>query len=83
MADIELENWMPMPPNMGPPFPKFLNVFWPWYEEGEPPPTTTPPLDYSCPYGPEAFETLEELISHVATVHPDEPPISQIEINWE
>lgn len=32
MNDLELENWMPMPPDMGPPLPKFLDIFWPWYE---------------------------------------------------
>ncbi len=28
----KLEEWLPMPPDMGPPLPEFLNIYWPWYE---------------------------------------------------
>jgi len=27
----ELEDWMPMPPDQGPPLPKHLGIYWPWY----------------------------------------------------
>jgi hypothetical protein len=30
------EEWQPMPINMGPPLPKFLGIYWPWYEEAIP-----------------------------------------------
>ncbi len=23
-------DWLPMPPNLGPPFPRFLGLYWPW-----------------------------------------------------
>ncbi|MBA7639598.1 hypothetical protein ES703_47257 [subsurface metagenome] len=29
----ELEDWMPMPPDMGPPLPRWLVLYWPWYEK--------------------------------------------------
>lgn len=28
----ELEEWYPMEPTMGPPLPRWLNIFWPWYK---------------------------------------------------
>lgn len=34
--DFEIENWMPMPPEMGPPLPRWLVIYWPWYEEKPP-----------------------------------------------
>lgn len=34
--DFKLENWIPMPPNMGPPLPHWLVIYWPWYEEKPP-----------------------------------------------
>lgn len=37
MNDFELEDWLPMPPDMGPPLPRFLGIRWPWYK---------PPLVY-------------------------------------
>lgn len=36
MDNIELEDFMPMPPNMGPPLPRFLVIYWPWYKEAPP-----------------------------------------------
>ncbi|GAH05506.1 unnamed protein product, partial [marine sediment metagenome] len=24
--------WMPMPPDMGPPLPRYLGIYWPWYK---------------------------------------------------
>ena len=83
----ELEEWAPMPPNMGPPLPKFLNIYWPWYKEEvpipPPPPPPPLPLKYSCPYCDQTFDTLQELIAHGAQAHPDQPPIGEIAINWE
>ncbi|GAI18770.1 unnamed protein product, partial [marine sediment metagenome] len=26
----ELEDWMPMPPELGPPLPRYLGIYWPW-----------------------------------------------------
>jgi len=28
-------DWLPQPPWLGPPLPKFLNVLWPWLQSGE------------------------------------------------
>ena len=27
----ELEEWLPMPPELGPPLPRYLGIYWPWY----------------------------------------------------
>lgn len=35
MAELNLENWTPMSPLKGPPLPRFLGIYWPWYKEGE------------------------------------------------
>jgi len=45
---------------------------------------TTPqaPLGYQCPYCSATFATLDELVSHVASEHPDKPPIQPIDIIW-
>ena len=42
MNDFELENWFPMDPVKGPPLPRFLNIHWPWYKQGEEPPPEPP-----------------------------------------
>jgi len=42
MAELTLEDWIPMSPLKGPPLPNFLNIYWPWYKE-ELPPEEQPP----------------------------------------
>jgi len=80
----EFQDWLPMSPIEGPPFPRFLGIKWPWYKEGAPTPPPPPePLKYSCPYCDLSFDTLAELIAHGAQGHPDKPPIGEIDINWE
>ena len=82
MAEIlghELKDWLPQEPWQGPPLPEFLNIYWPWYKEEEVPPTGA----YGCPYCDQSFDTLKELIDHVAAAHPDEPPLGEIEITWK
>ncbi len=64
MDNFELENLFPMPPNMGPPFPRFLQIFWPWYKEAGP-----PPGGYTCPYCGQTFSTYDELVSHIQSEH--------------
>lgn len=32
----ELEDWLPQEPAKGPPLPRFLQIFWPWYKEKPP-----------------------------------------------
>ncbi len=78
LPELELEGWMPMEPSKGPPLPRFLQIFWPWYKE-------EPPLVgvYSCPYCDDSFNTIPELADHVKEAHPDKPPIGEIEITWE
>jgi len=34
--NFEIEGLLPMPPNMGPPLPRFLVIYWPWYKEKPP-----------------------------------------------
>ena len=36
MTNFKLEDFMPMPSDMGPPLPRFLLIYWPWYEEKPP-----------------------------------------------
>jgi len=31
LEEFELEDWMPMPPDMGPPLPRHLGIYWPWH----------------------------------------------------
>jgi len=82
LLGYELEEWAPMPPDQGPPLPRFLNILWPWYKE-ELPPEEPPAGAYECPYCDDSFDTLKELIDHVAEAHPDQPPLQEIEIQWE
>lgn len=30
--NLELEDWMPMGSDKGPPLPRFLGIYWPWYK---------------------------------------------------
>ncbi len=30
------ERWLPMPPDEGPPLPKLLGIYWPWYKAPTP-----------------------------------------------
>lgn len=30
--NFEMANWLPMEPSLGPPLPRLLNIFWPWYK---------------------------------------------------
>lgn len=78
---ISIEDWMPMEPSKGPPLPRFLGILWPWYEEEEEKPPAVGA--YSCPYCDQSFDTIPELAEHVATAHPDKPPIGEIAIEWE
>ena len=36
MTEFNFEDLLPMPPDMGPPLPRFLVIYWPWYEEKPP-----------------------------------------------
>lgn len=62
-----LEEWEPMSPDKGPPLPKFLGIYWPWYKPAVPP-------IYACPICGEQFSTQAELLAHIASAHPGEPP---------
>ena len=33
MDEFKLEDWFPMSPLKGPPLPRFLGIYWPWYKE--------------------------------------------------
>lgn len=70
MINLELENWMPMSPLEGPPLPKSMGVYWPWYKAPAPPEA---PI-YACPYCGAEFSTEAELLAHIVTAHPAEPP---------
>ena len=38
MNNFEIENWFPMEPAKGPPLPRFLSIYWPWYKPLPEPP---------------------------------------------
>jgi len=38
--------------------------------------------EFLCPYCNQSFATLDELVNHVATDHPDQPPIQPIDVIW-
>jgi hypothetical protein len=44
--------------------------------------TPQPQGDFACPYCTQRFNTLDELVNHVAIAHPDQPPIQPIDIGW-
>lgn len=31
-TEFKLEDWLPQEPNQGPPLPRLLGIFWPWYK---------------------------------------------------
>ena len=82
MAELKLEDWLPMSLMMGPPLPAFLKIYWPWYKKEEVPPEVPPTGAYGCPYCEQSFDTLKELIDHVASAHKDKPPLGEIDIQW-
>jgi len=81
MTEFNIEDLLPMSPNMGPPLPRFLGILWPWAEEK--PEEEPEELAHRCPYCTESFASLDELIDHVSEKHPDKPPLKRIEIQWE
>lgn len=60
--------WLPMPPNLGPPLPRSMQVYWPWVKA----PTVAPV--YACPYCSAEFATQGELYEHIRTAHAGQPP---------
>lgn len=48
------EEWEPMPPNQGPPFPEWLGIYWPWYKQpvGPVPPVASFTVDHTSGYAP-------------------------------
>jgi len=43
MDNLALEDWQPMPPEMGPPLPRSIGIYWPWYKVAVPPLEVVPP----------------------------------------
>jgi len=70
IPEFTTENWLPMEPYKGPPLPRFLDIYWPWYKPKPP----LPPI-YTCPYCEAQFSTEEELLNHIAAEHPEQPPV--------
>jgi len=31
VTEFSIEDWLPMPPDMGPPLPRYLGIYWPFY----------------------------------------------------
>ena len=68
------EEWYPMPPNMGPPLPRSMQVYWPWVKRPPAPPEKVP--IYACPYCEAEFVTEIELYAHIREAHPAQPPVT-------
>jgi hypothetical protein len=64
-----IEEWFPMEPTLGPPLPKWLEIYWPWYKGVAP-----PPVVFTCPYCGATFATEAEMNYHIQTQHAA-PPI--------
>ena len=85
-TEFDIEQWLPMMPNEGPPFPRIFGINWPWYSEEQEP--TPPPnggdeiLLHYCPYCEKSFATAQDLADHVKVEHPDQPPMEVIHIEW-
>lgn len=71
MNNLIPEEWLPRMPNQGPPLPRSMGVYWPWYTPPEVPPEA--PI-YACPYCTAEFATEAELFAHIASAHPAQPP---------
>lgn len=71
LLGIKIEDWMPMMPNQGPPLPKSIGIYWPWYKPPEVPPEA--PI-YACPYCSAEFSTQAELYAHIVKAHAGQPP---------
>lgn len=50
IPEFTIENWMPMEPAKGPPLPRFLGIYWPWYRPELPP--VAPPEEEPPPIPP-------------------------------
>ena len=75
----------PMPPDMGPPLPAVLGIYWPWYK-----PAQIVAADYTCPYDGKTFSTADygtaeaailALKAYVAQNFPNELQVASI--NWQ
>ena len=71
MNNLIPEEWLPMEPQKGPPLPKSLQIYWPWYKPPEVPPEA--PI-YACPYCTAEFATEAELFAHIIKDHAGQPP---------
>jgi len=58
------------------------NCQWVLIEQNSPTCGYVPAGLFHCPYCDESFDTLSELVAHVAAVHPDKPPIQEVDITW-
>lgn len=68
--NFELEDWLPMEPQKGPPLPRRFQIFWPWYE------AEAPPEGFKCPFCGATFATQEELNQHIREEHRIPIPIT-------
>lgn len=79
----EVVDWFPMEPQKGPPLPRFLELYWPWYKPSvpTPPPGTTPvePAPAPMPPGmtPEQQEIYEQFLENWETIKASPLPTFQ------
>ena len=46
------------------------------------PPVPPAPTGYGCPYCTSIFDSMGELVTHIAEAHPDEPPFVEVDMEW-
>lgn len=61
----QFEDWLPMLPEMGPPLPRSLGLYWPWYRPGVPAEVTAPPAA-----APAAPVTMPIIVTQPAVAPP-------------
>jgi len=65
------EEWKPMDWGMGPPLPRFLGIYWPWYQKESP-----SEGGYPCPFCGDSFDNKEDLNKHIREQHRIPIPIT-------
>jgi hypothetical protein len=75
----DIEEWYPMPLNMGPPLPKWLGITWPWYKE----PSTDFFVSKLTIYPEEVYTDQVVTISCLVTNNGDEAGIYTVQLRGE
>ena len=70
MNNLIPEGWLPMELQKGPPLPKSMQIYWPWYKPPEVPPEEVPPEEFVPPEMPPEYHYLHIYIVGKGIVTP-------------